>query len=289
MIHPRELYIRACVGNNKSPAKDYFLSRSLEDGAPPILFLGSGDKLKVATLTKFLVAGVGPEPLSTAFSLFLDLNMRITLDGLLLYKPFDEVRKLRNIKSSTLTAYCDYFFNPAVFASADGSDSLRDVFYSLVQDEAAQVWFKLCSKKSFAELDFMLNGALIINKDTMGDLQKIRSKATANYLSFGDFPEGAMLSGLPVADRARILLAQKEASIAIKTAQVEMQSTDMLGDLKKFLKEMKIEVEEDSVDSFARPDLSPEALEAIEMRAKSLRAIAAEKSDIPDDDLDDGE
>jgi hypothetical protein len=288
MIHPRELYIRACVGNNKSPAKDYFLSRSLEDGAPPILFLGSGDKLKVATLTKFLVAGVGPDALGTAFSLFLDLNMRITLDGLLLYKSFEEVRKLRNIKTQVLTAYCDYFFNPAVFLDGD-SDAAKDVFYSLVQDEAAQVWFKLCSKKSFAELDFMLNGALVINKDTMGDLQKIRSKATANYLSFGDFPEGAMLSGLPVADRARILLAQKEASIAIKTAQVEMQSTDMLGDLKKFLKEMKIEVEEDGLDSFARPDLSPEALEAIEMRAKSLRAIAAEKSDIPDDDLDDGE
>lgn len=288
MIHPRELYIRACVGNNKTPAKDYFLSRSLEDGAPPILFLGSGDKMKVAVLTKFLVAGVGPEPLSTAFSLFLDLNMRITLDGLLLYKSFEEVRKLRNIKAPVLAAYCDYFFNPAVFMSGEG-DSSKDVFYSLVQDEAAQVWFKLCSKKSFAELDFMLNGALVINKDTMGDLQKIRSKATANYLSFGDFPEGAMLSGLPVADRARILLAQKEASIAIKTAQVEMQSTDMLGDLKKFLKEMKIEVEEDGLDSFNRPDLSPEALESIEMRAKSLRAIAAEKSDIPDDELDDGE
>ncbi len=280
MLNPRDIYVRACASIGKQPVKDYFGIKAV-GGSDPILLLSAGSKKEVLVLSKFLQTGKGSDALTQAFNLFSSLNDRITLDGLLMFKPLEEICTIQKMKRSVIEAYRDNFFNPADF---EGMES-KMLFISLIRDEAADIWFKLCAKKSTKEIMFALTGEHTVSEDAVEDLKRIRAKATANYLAFGDFPADALTTGISKEQQRVIIMAQKEAALAIKATQAEMSGSDMLEQLKKFLKDMKMEVQEDSTDQY-EVNNSPE-IEA-GLRAQFERSSPLTKqpeSDIPEDML----
>ena len=280
MLNPRDVYIRACLQIGKHPADDYFGIRPV-GVKEPTLELSGGNKKQVQILAKFLSSGVGTDSLIQAFNIFCSLNDRITLDGLLLYKPVEEIVSIQKMKRAVVEAYRDNFFNPQDFESTD----TRMVFLGLIRDEAADTWFRVCAKKNSSQILFALTGVHSVSDDAVEDLKAIRAKATANYLTFGDFPADALVSGLTKEQLRTITIAQKEAALAIKATQVEMNSSDMLEQLKKFLKDMKMDVKEDDLSQYEVDNGADIDASLAAQYDKVSPLSKADDSDIPDDML----
>jgi hypothetical protein len=299
MLNPRDVYIRAvlnCTKASKVTFTDYFRTYTIDPSCNEeriILYNKSGLSSDVKNLIKLIEKDTANEHLKAAYELFCDFETRVGIEGLLFAKSTEDILKIKDISKGVLDAYSTYFFNPTGLDSYDK----KLLFSSLIISKEALAWFQTCLVKSTDELAFMLsgtNGAL--SEDALRDLKTIRARAISNYLTFGSFPADALTRGLSASEKAVILLAQKEAALAIKATQVELGTNDLAEAMKKFFKELKtLAIEDDSSQYSAfgghEANMTEEQRKALELELqKKLNAVSplsrVEASDLPEDRLD---
>jgi len=211
MIHPRDLYIRACQEVSKFPGFDYFDHGSFTH------MQTVNTKLK-ALARAVLNPTSAPQRLRDCFMYFQDMDARIYLEGLLLSYSTGDIAQLNGFKPEFIEDYKSYFFD---------IDFQKNTFFShlflnsIIEDEV-KAWFTRCQQVPFGSMYTVLTGKAK-ERDALAVLRETRSKME----SFSDalMPNELIAnpSNINNLNKFQIQEARKFAQLSAKLAYDELR------------------------------------------------------------------
>ena len=244
--HPRDRYLSACTVLDISPAKDYFDNSFYS-------ISGKLDK-KSEKLIGILRPNLSVRPTQTiqdtqkAYSLFLDYNSRVIIDGLLYQFSLAQVSGILDIPSEILQPYSEFFFDLSSFKNIQ----LTSTICATIISKQIRDWYILCGKSTVEEIQYALKGKLRNEKiDATVALNDVFNTAYHTFKTYSSLSPDALLNGPSKRDKDLYNMAMQAASVMVNLGRVFIQYDHIINKTKDgFLSEWEFLLKEEDPDKF---------------------------------------